>query len=618
MAFSGLLRGINSFDEWFAKHSFWITLGVALLSTVLLCLGPVTSETVPFGDGQAYARRALQLHGLLHSGRWDGFVKALCTPSTSIFPPSYLIFLLLPTSLAGGATYGLVSCLTWNVLLACGVFGIARVLQLTAMAPAAMLILTANNLALDSVYFFHMDLMFFAWATICLYLQLRAWEAPAFARSFILGASLSGLIFIKPANSAIMLPLFFVAECVQFLYQTISRPDLTRIQLGRWLVRRIVAMAIGLLPGAALSLSFGSFQTVVLLILSNQKSTYFSTILPVNPLIRLLYFPLCLTYFYHLGLLLFIVGIAWGLSRFWIVETSPLRIREYLIPLIVAYLVVWGFFFSFVLDAKVIRSLPFMLTVIVFAVMSVSVFRSAPALLIMGLAAVYFGTMQLQTFVGIFGARGTDPETFALGSDWLWNQPPDKAIARGEPEITRSVVAHIRDAEITTGTVGVGSSDLVLGPSSLNWSAQMDALLSGQEPALQFESLVDAHGQPIREGIEGVKALLLMLDPKMPISRGTYEFNRKVAEYALAYWEPNGAKIFRLGWPESPAAMMLIRFNEPLQGRVLDACMSKIAPAGFSKFFQQAAQLEGTQLGLIESWNLLWRSDERHGSRDIR
>ena len=175
---------------------------VALLLTLLSLSGLNDPKVIPFGDGGAYYRYALRLYGLLHSGQFIAFFRAVSEPVKNLFPTA-TIFLMMPHSYANSAGYGLANTLGWHLSGALGIWLLLRALKAARFAIPVLILSCANVYHFDASYFYYMDLPFVGITLVSIGMFACALRCPS-RINLVLAGALTGLTFFSKASNAVL------------------------------------------------------------------------------------------------------------------------------------------------------------------------------------------------------------------------------------------------------------------------------------------------------------------------------------------------------------------------------------------------------------------------------
>lgn len=578
------MNGVARNEE--AVRPLSVTIAFAVASSWLLSLGQ-TGDVIPFGDGVGFAKRGIELHGLLYSGQFGRFLELLTSPSTFTFLPTYVLLFLVPTSMVGGATYGVINCLCWNVMLALGLHGILNVVGRPRLAPWLFLLTVANNNALDPSYYFYMDLPFMGWALVAVWIQVLAWHRQSWRSSLMAGLAAASLFFVKPANAFLFLALFFVAESIHAACQVFVPRYAGAAELKRT-IRHLLIVAGGAVVMFLVALPFGLLQ-VIASRMSAMQEDYARTVISLGPVLRAFYFPLCLTYYYSALWLVILAGVmGTAIGQIGTLDPASERNRfaqRTTIALAASYLLVWGLAFSFLMPAKVIRSLTLMLPMIWIVVTQMPFLRRVPVWGVAAFATAYFVIANTQAFMGVVPKTNRIAEHYILDGDWLNRLPGKKDLENHGTQISRDIEKALDEMGIHEGKVTDGTEMMYWTATSLNWFTQVDDLRNGRKPAREFTTACDNRGFPIERALEDCHALLLVVHPALQYSKGVFEFNTKTADYAIRHWKDKEARDVRVfEAPGGVPMMVIVAFRDSLSRESLETLMHDEFPQGFSSF----------------------------------
>ena len=602
-----------------------ISLSLAALTSFLLISRPHwTTADIPFGDGRWYAQQAIELHGLLHSGQWAKFWDLLCAPTTVTLVPSYLPFFLFPSSLVNGVTYGLINCASWHLILAYALYGISRLLGRPAMAGPIFLLVAANNFAMDASYYFYLDMPFASVCILALYFLLRAFAEPGAKRYAVAGLVAGLTCFVKPGGSFVFLGLYGMTLAAWLICPVVLKPRQSLALTARDAWKKMWPWTITFLPLLVVAASWNLVQRILQQWVENQGGNYYAEALTVKGLMRLFYFPLCLSYYYSfllLGLLTVLVVL-----KVWVIPSKPgaqtfgshTAWRMMMLASVV-FILVWGLVFSWGMTFKPIRSLPLMLPILWLAVFSLPVMRGLSARLIGMSAITYFLCVHAQFVTGCLEKSTRSAETYHLTGDWINRLPARAPNAHNAIGITRGLVSALQQMGVSGGNVAVGSEMLYWNSCSLNWLTQLQDLAAGSQPKITFKTAVDNKGNPIRSSFDSVSALVLPVHPSIQYSREVYRLNVVIAQYIAQHWQPDGRALMNvLKFNDGEPGVALVVFKRALALEEWDALVHASFPAGYSAF---AADNEMFNKRL--TWREMWRiinsqkgSDEKGRKHD--
>ncbi len=405
------------------------SLAIAVLAAQLLCHGQTHPDLIPYGDGRAFAQRAIELHGLLHSGQWRTFLSTLGAPDTVTLLPNYLLFFAFPTALAGGPLYGVINCFCMTLLLALGVWGLLRELRLPHLAPPVVLLCLANNYALDYSSFFYMDLTFASCCLLVVWLRVRSLLLPSAGRLLAAGCAAGLVFFVKPGAAAPFVALDVCSGLLFYLWKIAWSGKAMRWRSLLSIVRFNLLWAVGFFTAFLSAAYWGAAQRITQQLLENQNASFWGWSIRAKGLVRVFYYPLCMSYFYSfvwMGILAAALVLLYGVAR----------VRERLLgggfsgdrravvgAIVGAYLLLWGFLFSFVMSTPLIRSIPLMLPLFWIAAFSLTGLRRLRAWVLASLAGCYFLLAYGQYFLGVIPKQNRWAEHYALEGDWLNRLP---------------------------------------------------------------------------------------------------------------------------------------------------------------------------------------------------
>lgn len=605
----------------------WPLLGALLITatSIVLTIRPhLTPLDIPYGDGNWYISRAMLLHGVLHDGQWHKFWELLLAPSTVTLLPAYVLYWLTPTAWASAITYGLIHTVAWHLLLLLGAWGLLRELGQPRLLPAVMLLTLANNNILDFTLYYYIDMNFAASALVALWLLMRAIRSQARGAIILAGAVAGLLLFVKPGNTFIFMGCYAVTLVVFWGMQWCATPRADRGTWFRGVVRLATCWIMGFLPVFMLACGWTLIPSVVLRIIAS-SSDFWAPEPMSNPLLRLFYYPLCLSYYYSFVLLAGCATVV-GLLACWVpvLKGSPTNSMDKvsifaMMGLASGYIIVWGLGFSFVLGFKIIRSLPLMLPILwicIFCWISER-WRLTRALTLF--AVLYFGVAHAQFVWGLAGEkqnRGT--EDYTLKGDWLNRLPAQAPALEAPATLTRSLLDTLSRLGVTHGRVAVGTEMLYWNNVSLNWLVKVPFWLKGERPSLEFDTMVDHQGKPIVSAIKGATAFMLMIHPSIQYSPIVYEFNVKTAQYAEKKWKGGLARRMEiLSLADGRPAVVIVVFNKPLT----DAELSEYLKANFqnrrSEFVERENLLMERRMTLREYWSILEDARQKKVKQDV-
>lgn len=596
-------------------RSLWGLVLAVAASLVMASQPHWTLSDIPFGDGRWYTQQAIQLHGFLHSGQWGKFWDLFCQPSTVTLLPTYLMFFLVPTAWATGPVYGMINCLSWNLLVAASLYGMLRLIGHPRLATPAFLLTAASNYALDGTYFYYLDMPFAAMCLFALFLLLRAFLLPT-SRSYLWAGFGAGLVFfVKPGGAFVFIGLYGMAMGLWLMTPLLDRP---RPPLRRLLVdggKRVLLWCVTFLPIMSASMSWNAAQRIIQQWVENQQDTYFAETLTEGGLIRVFYFPLCLSYYYSFALLavLAVIVILWmAIGKRKLPEPAPLsrEARRAMVVLAIVFVFIWGLVFSWTMTFKPIRSLLLMGPVLWLVLFTLTGMRRLSTGVLLGLSVTYFAIAHVQFAWGPLHKVNRLAETYHVSGDWVNRLPAKHPDAEDGLGITRMLESSLAKMGVTNGVVAVGTEMLFWNSCSLNWITQLDDLRLGRDPRITFTTSVDNKGNPIRVGLECISGMILPVHPNVQYSKGVYEFNIKMANQAIQHWQPAGradAQVLSMG--DGRPAVVIVAFRKPLTASELDEFVTRNFTGGYSSFSSLDAVFS-RRLPWGELWRLLKRDHE--------
>jgi hypothetical protein len=557
-------------DGWLRARPLILALLLALGSVLALDVAGILSENVmPFGDGEHYLLRAFTLYGFLHSGQWAQFWDLLTLPRQSIAPLHYWIFFLLPRAWAGVTSYGLIQAVTTYGLLAWGVWGLCRALERPAWTPALFLFCATQNISLEYNYFYFVDLPFYALGTVVLAWQVSAWREDRWPISFRSGLGAGLLFWVKPANAVIFTATYLLAEAIWIAvaWHRARPTGAQRPWLGK-IARHLGAIAAGFMPVTLLALACGGIQAIARLVDANEGSGIFVTHLECTGLLRFFYFPLCLSFFYHVGLLVMIgVTITLGLilvrSGKEAAPPSPFFPGHFLLPLLIAYLVL-GEFFSFGMANKEMRSLLLVLPVLWLAIFwLLDRWRLRPALVFLG-AAFYAACGYSQIFFNTFDSHSISTQSYQLQDDWLERLPQSESTDPEGMQFTRDLFSALRRNLPDGGKVAIGTEQMFVTSESLAWVAQKEITLDGGVSPYEFHNFLTHDGKGEPGALLDSRGIFLCSFPEFQYSPEVSKASGRLAQYTHDKWENSYAKITPIEIAPDGLVGFLIVPKEPL------------------------------------------------------
>lgn len=546
---------MENLERWLLRRP----LRIALLLAVVVCFVTssddiVSKDAMPFGDGEHYVMRAFTLYGFLHAGQWAQFCNVFTLPKQSLAPLHYWLFWLLPSGLASFTAYGVIQVVTTYGLMALASWQLCRVLDRPEWTPALFLASASQNISLDFSFFYFADVPFMASGMLALAWQMGAWRNATWRGSLLSGAGAGLMFWVKPPNALIFAATYFIAEAVRVAvaWRTQSEPWPVRF---RNLARHVLFVLVGFVPVTLGALACGGFQSIIRLIDVNEVSDIFATTLHCTGLLRILYFPLCLTFFYHAAAMVWIFAIA-GVLALKLHQRSkanpaspPLAAPEkfalpLLLPLIVSYFIL-GEFFSFGEASKGMRSLLLLLPVMWLGIFWVLEKWKMQTSVVFLAVVAYVLCAYSQIFSNTFGTVDRATEGYQLEDDWLGRLPQPHFLGANQIALTRRLIDVLHDGLPNGGKVAVGSEMIYLTSESLAWAAGHDLALQGKSSPYHFENFLADDGRYCRSALLGANAVLVYLHPSVQYKADVLKASNDLVQFSVKEWMPNGTKM----WP---------------------------------------------------------------------
>jgi hypothetical protein len=616
---------MQSFERWLASRPLAIACCLALIVTWLLSrydiVGP---DAMPFGDGQFYGIRALTLYGYLHSGQWARFWDLFTLPDlSSLAPPQYGLFFLLPRSMAGVTSYGLLQGATTYLLLAWGSRLLCRAMDRREWTPLLFLMLASQNVSLNYSYYYFTDVTLLAMVTFALAAQVRAWRLGTLGSSVLSGAMAASLFWIKPPNAIFFTATYFIAEIARAILTTRSSDSGTAIPSSRSLRHHLAGIVIGFVPIFALAMSCGALQSIMRLVDSNETTSLHVTDITCKGLTRLLYFPLCLSYFYHVILLAAIFAGLLGIAAMLNSDKTasprePLRPFSFdlLLPLLIA-VVALGEYYSFGVQSKSMRSL-----MMILPPLWLLAFRVAERLRIRpGLLAAGVGFYALcgfsQVYFNNFPCEEVEAEGYQIEGDWLIRFPPPIFRNEHATVITRFLLNDIHRIFPHGGKIAVGSDRLYITAESLSWLENSGYLLRGESSPYVFINFLRVDGFYRRPAMSGANGLLLYTHPSLQYSEQVMQATQALVSYSGNQWikndpiasmEPLDVKL-----DDQPLTLgYAVAFKTPLTNEQIAAAMTATHAPGYAAEEEQFVALHSRRLTWSDCGDILARWARKH------
>ncbi len=558
-------------------HGLGICLSLAVVITAILSLHTVMTSMLPIADGQGYVMRTFALYGFLHTGQWSQFVDLLTRPCQSILAPHDLLFFLLPRSLAGVAAYVTLQNGVTNLLLAYGVHVLSQVLNRPAWAPAIFLLCAVNNIALTDFYAFYLDMSFLAVGLLAIAFQMKAWSGNHTSTSAIAGALVGSMFFIKPANALIFLAIYLLSELIHAAFA------MRKIEAGssqkKWfqnLVKDDGWKFSGLVPALLLAFCCGGGQTILQLIEQNEVTRELAAV-SATGLLRLFYFPLCLSVCYHVILLGGLLILAVAASKWFPAKKSDESLPSYpvhlFVPILIAYFI-YGEFFSFWMIVKPMRALLLMLPLLWFCFFWMWEKRHLRIEPLLVVALLYAGLAFSQKAFDFMGTRDQLVEDNYQLSRASWTEMPS-AWHRGvslNQMICDFVVAHLPPP-------GIICANAIEIRNTLDWRLGKEPLLEGKTPPYPTRNLFDFKGEYYDQSLLGASEVVLVTFLPVQSSRTAWLQSMGAVDYANEQWCGSNplARRADLGVIHGQSIGQVYTFNHPLTAADV-ALANKSAP----------------------------------------
>ena len=588
-------------------HGDSICFLLALVLAFFFSWHVIGASVDPKVDGLGYTLRGFALYGYLHTGQWTPFWKLLNSPCQSVCPLHYLPFFLLPQGLAGVGSYILFLNLTTYLLLAYAIVKLCQVVQRPEWAPAIFLLCSVNNLALDDTYAFYLDMEFIALGMLVIAWQMEAWRGERVSRSVLASVGLGLLFAMKPANALIFLALFVLSEIGFAVGNRYFFPSILDRRQGPKALRRHWGwFTLGLVPCLGLVLSCGGAQSILFIIQNNEVAT---DVVPLSctGLVRFLYFPLCLSFYYHVlalvGLLLVAYFVRWksidrdGLARF------PAGL---FVPVALAYLV-FGEFFSFGMLVKTMRSLLPMLPLLWLGFFWWGERRRLSAGLMTLVAVGYTSLAFAQLILSPYQRLDILAADFYQLSRESWTQGPvfwDNGTT-GRRFVQDKVCDLFREDPPPPGIICVISQPLQV---QLIWRLTADDLLHGQAPRYQIRRMFNPTGAYYNQSLVGADLIFLFTYHLKITTEGCWPQTMALLDYGKSEWcDKEGLARLRVAPPlmGEPLGYGLY-FSHPLTEAQVDQLIQSAAFGPIAKVDGNgSAPIEGIHFSTVEARHLL-------------
>lgn len=581
-----------------------------IVLTMLNVQGMMNEKILPFGDSGKFYQDALRLYGYIHSGQWSNALSTLAEPSKNFFPSTFL-FMFLPAQYANSAGYGFLNSISWHLLTMAGIWIFLKTLNLRKFSIPVFLLVCANNYAMDPTYYYYMDLPFMGLTLLALALTVKALKEATTRNIIACGAVAATAFWAKPPNALINTGLIICLIGGVLLTKLIADRNKGT---GLALIRFAAFWMIGFFPIFLLALPCGALESIVDVIYLNEVSNVFYSELTVKGMMRLFYFPLCLSFYYSLPVVaallatLFICRFTPQLKNSIADQTGPnLKKEDFVILnwLFGVFILFWGLYFSFAMSNKLIRSLPLMLPILWIILFAATPLRTLRTRIVLPLCILFFALPFIQKQQGFLkNKQNRNPETYHLTGDWA-NRWPSKHpnLAQGTTT-TDQLKTLLNQSGIYGGRISVGSEMIFWDVSTLyNWCNQ-ESLRRGQPPAYYFNCFAPGRfTKPIRSLMENLDALLLILEPRVQYNPNLYKLNVDLANYAMKNWKGSEAKVNIVYNAMKQPAVCVVAFNQPLKGELLE----KLEKDLYGTFTEKGAKTtQFRNLPLREKINFLY------------
>jgi len=584
------------------QHLAWC-LGVALLVTLLNARGMMDARIIPFGDAGGFYHYALKLYGYVHTAQWSNVMSTLGEMSTNLFPSSFF-FLFLPESQANTAGYGLVNNLCWHLLAVAGIWVFLRALGHEKFTIPVFLLVSANNFAFDPTYYYYMDLPFMGLTLLALAMAVTALKSRT-TGGILLAGAFGALPFLgKPPNAFINTALLVLFMGGVLLTELVG----SRGKSGwRFPVRFASFWTAGFVPVFILASLCGALQSIAHVAYANEVGKVFYTELSETGLKRALYFPLCLSFYYSIpliiGLLIVLVTFRFlPQLRTFSTGSTERRIeaptRTILGWIFLIFILFWGLYFSFKMQHKVIRSLPLMLPVGWILLLTATPLRSLRLSVVLPLTALFFLLPFAQAEKGFLSEKqNRNPEVYRITGDWFNRWPskrPNLALGTATTDELKSL---LNQSGVHGGKVAVGSEMISWNAHALDSWCNQESLRKGRPPAYEFRYICPGKfKKPLGSSMEGADALLLILEPRVQYSQNLYKINVDLANYALQNWKDKEAEVNVVLNEMQQPAVCVVAFKQPLQGDTLSKLEIDLYGGRFDEKGEAASEFDSLTL----------------------
>jgi hypothetical protein len=588
-------------------HDRSIGYGLALVIAGILSLHTAFASLLPIADGQGYAMRAFALYGFLHTGQWARFADLLSRPTQSILPPHDVLFFLLPKSLAGVGTYMALQNGVTYLVLAYAISLMARILNRPDWAPVIFLLCAVNNIALTDFYAFYLDMSFLSAGLLAVAFQMKAWSENSAATSVIAGVLLGLLFFVKPANALIFLAIYILAET--FFTTSALRSCETKSDRRNCFLKFFKyggCKILGFIPVLFGAFLCGGAQTILQLIDQNEVSQKI-THLACTGLLRLFYFPLCLSVCYHVILLggLLLAAMIW--SR-WIpvsgTEKAPSAFPMRLfIPILVSYLI-FGEFFSFWMLVKPMRALLLMLPLFWFGFCWLWEKRRLRFEPLLVAALIYASLAFSQKAFNSMGTRDQLVEDNYQLTTSSWMEMPTRWHQGWS--LNQTICDFVIRDLPPSGIICVNALEI---RNALAWRLEKGPLLEGRASPYEVVNLFDYKGDYFDRALVGANEVVLITFFPVQSSRLAWLQSMGILSYGSDQWCGGNALARQVEMPSirGEAIGHEFIFDRPLTAADVDRAnqSAPLATAMRADAGRLTDSLYGRHFSRAEGWQLL-------------
>ena len=282
------------------------------------------------------------------------------------------------------------------------------------------------------------------------------------------------------------------------------------------------------------------------------------------------YFPLCLTFFYHIGIMLMIVvvfAVIIVLSKSGQETPAPAPRFPFhlLLPLLGAYLIL-GEIFSFGMANKEMRSLLLVLPVLWLAIFwALERWRVRPGMILIG-AMIYAACTPLWVLFNTFDSV----ESIAQGYPTTRRFETQAAASARTHRIRRrfnsgAIFSPPSKKDLPDSSkIAVGTEQMYVTSESLAWIAQKDVTLDGSQSPYEFHNFLTQDGKGDPGALLGSRGIFLCSQPDFQYSPDVSKASGKLAQYIQEKWEGSYAKAMSLEIDPKGLVGFLIVTQDPL------------------------------------------------------